>query len=511
MKKFVLILNLTFLGFFLTSCFKAPNYPQIKLGEPKEDTRLPVAASSYYPEKKEELEAQINKFLGQVSYYPPIEKRLKILIVPHAGLEYSGQVAAWGFKQIKNKPYKNVILIGSSHQVSFQNAAIYNNGYWQTPLGKIEVNFELAQKLTSQSNEIKPNLDVHSKEHSLEIELPFLQMLLPDFKIVPILLGQTTPQVRELIAQTIAENITDDTLLVISSDLSHYPPYKEAKKIDEITIGGILTGSVQDLESSISAAVAQKIPNLETCACGLDAIETGLLVAKKIKSDDIRLLKYQNSGDIKPSQKDKVVGYTAVGFYEGKPSFLDINTPLDNNQKKELLKIARQTLEIFFEKQEILDNKIDDESLNQKQGVFVTLKKDDNLRGCIGTFNQDTPIYKNVQEMAVSAATKDSRFPPVKSEELKDIQIEISILSIPQKISDWHEIELGRDGVIIKKDSRQGTFLPQVAETLPKKEEFLSELCSQKIGLSTNCYQDKDVEIFTYTAQVFEEEKGKEH
>ena len=504
-KKIFAVPLLIIISLFFSSCVKAPSYLQLKPQEEKQ-TRQPFAAGNFYPADKEKLESTINQFLNSVAYYPPIDNSLRVLIVPHAGLEYSGQVAAWGFKQIKNKPYKNIILLGPSHQVAFQGGAVFDRGSWQTPLGEVQINVELAQKLTSQSNEIKSNFNAHANEHSLEIELPFLQTLLTDFKIIPILLGQTTPQSQELIAHSLAENMTADTLLVLSSDLSHYPSYKDAVKIDGITIGGILTGSVQDLESSLSAIQTQAIPNLETPACGLDAIKIGLLVAKKINATQTRLLKYQNSGDRKPSERERVVGYAAIGFYDDKPALLDINTPLEKDEQTKLLELARQTIEFYLETKETPAVKIDSPALNQKQGVFVTLEKNDELRGCIGTFSQETPIFKNVQEMAISAATADTRFSPVTADELKDIQIEISILSIPQKISDLSQIQMGQDGVIIKKDSLQGTFLPQVAETIPQKEEFLAELCRQKLGLPSNCYQDQDTEIFTYTAQVFAEE-----
>ncbi len=317
-KRLLLILTCLSLSLVLISCQKPSQDSEIKL-EKKEETRQPISTGSFYPEKNKDLEARINQLLRPVAYYPPIEKRLKVLIVPHAKLKLSGQVAAWGFKQLKDKTYKNVIILGSSQYSAFQNAHLDDNGFWQTPLTQTPVNHELVQKLILKSDQIKPNSEFHSKEHSLEIQLPFLQVLMSDFKIIPILLGQTTPQARELIAQAIAENMNDATLLVISSNLSSAPLYKDVKKVDETTIGGILTGSVQDFESSVAAVLAEEIPNLETYASGIDALKIGILVAKKVKADDIRALKYQNSGDFRSSQRDKVTGFATIGFYEDKP------------------------------------------------------------------------------------------------------------------------------------------------------------------------------------------------
>lgn len=179
---------------------------------------------------------------------------------------------------------------------------------------------------------------------------------------------------------------------------------------------------------------------------------------------------------------------------------------LSKKGQNQLLKIARKTLESYLEDKKMLEIKIDDEELNQKMGVFVTLKKDGQLRGCIGEFEPDMPLYKLVQQKVIDSAIHDPRFYPVETEELKSIKIEISVLSPWQKINDWRKIELTKHGVFIKRGGKGGTFLPQVAkETNWDLEEFLSHLCSDKAGLPADSYKDPKTEIFIYTAQVFAE------
>ena len=183
------------------------------------------------------------------------------------------------------------------------------------------------------------------------------------------------------------------------------------------------------------------------------------------------------------------------------------NQELNPDQKKQLLKITRKTLEVFLEDKKIPELVVDDFGLNQKCGVFVTLRKDDSLRGCIGQFQSNDPLYKTVQQTAIDAALHDDRFFPVTASELNSIKIEISVLSKPKKISNWGEIELGKHGVIVRKGLRGGTYLPQVAtETGWNLGEFLSHLCCDKAYLPADAYKDPQTKLWTYTAQVFKEE-----
>jgi AmmeMemoRadiSam system protein B len=269
--------------------------------------RKPVVAGAFYPADKNTLINQINIFLNKAKKIK-VKGFLKILIVPHAGYDYSGQTAAWGFKQLKKQNYSRVIILGISHRSYFSYAAVYHQGAWQTPLGKVEIDEALVHNFLA-----KVDLKPHQEEHSLEVELPFLQRILKDFKIVPILLSQTTPRLLENLAAAIVSRLNQKTLLVISSDLSHYPSYKIANKVDRKTINSILTGKPERFNRIIQTGLDQ--PGVETCACGAEAIKVGMMVAKKLGIKKIKLLNYSNSGD-RGGDKNQVVGYASIGFYE---------------------------------------------------------------------------------------------------------------------------------------------------------------------------------------------------
>lgn len=514
MKKLILIIFISaFIAacFFLSACKKPQDYPKLKIDKEKEKdmVRQPAVAGSFYPADKDVLKNQIDNFLDKAKVVPA-KQDLKILIVPHAGYDYSGLVAAWGFKQIK-KDYKTAILLGSSHSSYFSKAAVWNEGSWQTPLGFVDIDKSFADKLISENKKIQSNLNGHLNEHSLEVEVPFIQQVLPGAKIVPILLGQSDDSVLQILADVLAKNFNQETLLVVSSDLSHYPPYEVANKVDKETIDAILSADVDEFGRVIKKNLDQS--GTDTCACGADAVKVAMLMAKKLKANEIKLLKYANSGDT-GGDKSRVVGYAAVGFYENlkfkmknEKFQLKIKNLISKDGQKELLRIARETLESYLKNKKIPEFKIEDEVLNQPLSAFVTLRIDGNLRGCIGEFEPKKPLYKVVQDKVIDAALHDSRFSPVDFNELKNIKIEISVLSTKVKIDDWRKIKLRKHGVVIQKGLRGGTFLPQVADdTGWTLEEFLENLCSGKAGLPKDCYKDKNTKIFTYTAQVFEEE-----
>ena len=476
--------------------------------------RKPAVAGSYYPAGKEALASQINIFLS-VAKEQKTDKELKILIVPHAGYDYSGAVAGWGFRQLEGMDYKRVILIGSSHHFLFDKIAVCNEGAWQTPLGEVEIDWEFADKLIAESSAFQAEINFHVPEQTLEVEVPFLQTVLKDFKIVPILLSQSTEKQLNELAGVISKNFDEDTLLIISTDLSHYPDYETANEVDKKTISSILTGDWRDFSNFTKEIMQKGYQGLETPACSSDAVKVGMMIAQNFGFDEIKLFNYQNSGDI-TGDYSRVVGYASIGFFGKNSNLSDFNKAqpeagkdqnlLNANQQKELLKIARETLESYLKDKKIPDIKIGDEVLNKELGVFVTLKKDDFLRGCIGEFEPKEPLYKLVQKKVIDAAVNDPRFDPLKSNELPEIEIEISILSPQQKIDDWKKIELGKHGVVVQKGSKGGTFLPQVAsESNWNLEEFLSHLCSDKAGLPANCYKDPDTDIYIYIAEVFKE------
>ncbi|MBU2592086.1 MAG: AmmeMemoRadiSam system protein B [Patescibacteria group bacterium] len=507
---------------------------QMKTKEPSV-RRPPAVAGAFYPAGKKELQKQIKDLLSANGQMPN-DQMIKLLIVPHAGYDYSGPVAAAGFNSIGDQKISRVILIGSSHQSWFEGAAIDQNDFWQTPLGKVEVDLEFGAKLTDQTAKIVFSSQLHSQEHSLEVELPFLQSVLNDFKIVPILIGSANKNTLEKLAGLISENFDSQTLVLISTDLSHYPNDETAKKVDQKTIEGILSGDTEKFEKNIQEQMSVGYPNLETCVCAEKAVIVGMLIARKlaketpgvspgspgVKEASWQLIKYANSGDSDIGDPGRVVGYAAIiwaqpNYDPGSSSIKTERSGIVNGQdkytskqKELLLKIARETLESYLKDKTKPKYEIDDPKLNEKLGAFVTLTKNGQLRGCIGEFSpSEDPLWQVVQSRVIDAAVNDHRFSAVGFEELKEIEIEISVLSKPEKISDWRKIEMGKHGVVLRQGLNGGTFLPQVAaETGWDREEFLSQLCSQKAGLLSDCYKNPKTEIMVYTAEVFSESES---
>ncbi len=504
LKPILITVFLAGIILFLLFIFRSRNNDKITKEEMK-TTRQSAVSGSFYPANKNELQEQINALLLSNEKITN-DQMIKLLVVPHAGYDYSGAVAAAGFKQIEGQTISQVIILGSSHQAWFNGAVIDESDSWQTPLGEVALDKELAEKLINQENDIIFSSSHHSQEHSLEVELPFLQTVLKNFKIVPILLGNANDQTIEKLADLITQNFDEKTLTVVSTDLSHYPSYDIAQQVDQNTINSIISGDVVNFERTISQQMSIGYPNLDTCVCGEKAVKTGMLIAQKLGQANWQLVKYANSGDstspeLRGASESRVVGYAAIIWTQ-------------KSAKKEhypgssqlLLKIARETLETHLKNKKTPEYNIDDPKLNEKLGVFVTLRKNDQLRGCMGDFDPKTPLWQTVQRQAITAATEDPRFSPVGYDELKEIKIEISVLSKPKEIDDWQKIELGKHGVVLRQGSRGGTFLPQVAtETGWALEEFLSQLCSQKAGLPPECYKDQKTKLLVYTAEVLGE------
>ena len=518
MKKFCLFLILVFVlgGIFWLVFFSSETDKPNQLASMLEDlnktedkvVRQPAMGGQFYPGDKEELTKMISQFLEKVEL-PKIEREIRALIVPHAGYVFSGQVAAYGFKALQEQDIKTVILIGSSHHQYLDEAVLDSSDVWQTPLGQIDLDTDLRDKLVKGSDLFKIDSSPHQPEHSLEVEVPFLQKVLGDFKLLPILVGhQLSKGDLDKISQTLIKYLDEQTLLIASSDMSHYPVYEQANQADEKVIEAILTGQVAKLQETIGQIEKENISNLDTCLCGQAAVEVVMKAAQAIKVQEIKLLKYANSGDVDMGDKSQVVGYAAISFL-GESRTVPLTSSqgqlLSKEQKSQLLEIAKTSVEKYILENKMPDFTITDSLLNESLGSFVTLKKHGQLRGCIGRFEPDIPLFQVVSQMAVAAATQDARFKPVQANELNDLDYEISVLSPLRKIDDWREIELGKHGVQIKQGSRSGVFLPQVAtENNWDLDKFMGELCSQKAGLSWDCWKDGQADIYVFTAEVFD-------
>ena len=466
--------------------------------------RKPVVKGAFYPDSPRILSERITQFLDWATV-KRTDRDILALISPHAGYDYSGSVAAYGYKLIKDRPIQTVIIIGPSHYEYFDGISVYPQGAWQTPLGNVPVDTELAEALIKTHPEISFYEPAFSREHSIEVEIPFLQMVLDNFKLVPIVMGKFSYENCQLLCQAILELTKDrkDILLIASTDMSHYHPYEEACKIDNLTI--------KELDNLNPESLYSKLVTEECELCGRAAVIATLLYAKAKGADKIEVLKYANSGDI-TGDKSRVVGYLSAAIYAGAKGekMRDDRDILNEEQEKKLLEIARKTIDEYVTSGKKLAFTEKEPLLLKNMGAFVTIRKQGSLRGCIGNIIARQSLYLTVRDMAIEAASNDPRFPSVTADELRDIDIEISVLTEPERVGNVDEIKMGTHGVIVKRGFASGVFLPQVAtETGWTREEFLSNLCAHKAGLSPDAWKDEDTQLFRFTAQVFGEKESR--
>ena len=441
------------------------------------NTRKAAVAGTFYSACPETLRQNISDILDKA-----VDQALcgKAIIAPHAGLAYSGEIAASAYKPLRK--FKNeinkVILIGPSHYVSFMGLAVPTSDSFETPLGSIPIAKEL-REIALENQEVVTMDHAHLQEHSLELHLPFLQVCLNDFTLLPLIIGESSTTT---IANVLEKIWDDNTLIIASTDLSHYMTYAEAQEKDLITVKAIESGKVQELDHQN--------------ACGLTPVQ-GLLTFLKRKKLKAKLIDLRNSGDTS-GEKDRVVGYAS--FICDTPSKLANIFPRE--QQQAILKLARQSLE-----EKLLSAEAPATKKNRlpeiNAATFVTLKKNGILRGCIGSLEAHRKLKKDIIENTFGAAFKDPRFPVLRANELKDISISISLLSPAENMSFSSEEDLlaqirpGIDGLILTEGDKRGTFLPSVWEEVTSAPEFLKYL-KEKAGLRAD-YWSSDIQVERYT------------
>lgn len=464
------------------------------------EIRPPVWAGRFYPAERAHLMQMIDDLTrraAKTSLLLPQDKSLKAVIMPHAGYIYSGWTAAHVSQVLKGQPFSKVILMGPDHRVGFADAAVSDVSGYQTPLGTIKLHSD-ALKLRRSSRLFHSSRTSDQSEHSLEVLLPFLQRYLKSFEMIPIVMGPTNVAA---MAKAIEQFIDTNTLVAVSTDLSHFLPYADAVKQDQKTIRMILNLQAENLA---------KVDNL---ACGIIPVLVLLDLARRHHWQPV-LLHYCNSGDTSGGRR-RVVGYASIAFYKGENMDKQAAS-FTTDHGQALVRLARHTLlQRFYPDQDhsaLLGDTQDDQVFNKHCGTFVTLKKKGALRGCIGSLTATEPLPAGVKRNTLNAAFHDPRFPPLKPEELRHIDIEVSILSEPQPLEYNDAADLLRklrvhvDGLIIRKESTSATFLPQVWDQLPRKEDFLSHLCL-KAGLAADTWRTAQLEVLTYQVQYFNEKK----
>ena len=478
-------------------------------GFPQESqsTRKPYAAGRFYTDKPAELKAQL-QLLFSKSQSGKAENTPLAIVVPHAGYVYSGEVAATAYNQIDpNRKFERIFIIGSSHIMAFPGASVYCSGNFETPLGIVKVDTELAKKLVAENKILNSNTEAHQNEHSIEVQLPFLQYHMhADFKIVPVIIGSATAETAKKLAAVFKPYLNEKNLFVISSDFSHYPEYNNAKKADQATAEAIKTNNSAKLIETLGSNENKKIPNLATSLCGWSSVLTLLDMTEQMPDLKVDLLQYKNSGDTSYGDKYRVVGYYAISFTQGKAKNQAGEFSISSEDKKVLLKIARETINEYIKEGTTYEVKTAGLSaaLQTHCGAFVTLNKNHILRGCVGRFDPDQPLWQVVQWMAIAAATRDHRFIPVKKDELSKLKIELSVLTPLKRIKSADEFILGKQGIYMKQGNQTGTFLPQVATATGwNKEQFLGHCAEDKAGIGWSGW--KTAELYTYEALVFGE------
>ena len=486
-------------------------------------TREPVVrpatqANRFYDGNAQRLSQEVDSFLT-LHRGSADSRRVAALIVPHAGYYYSGNVAASAYMALNPKqPYKRIFLLGPSHHEWLDGASVNTEAdYYATPLGNVKVDRETAKALTTTDGTDLTDSErvffcrpeAHDREHCLEVQLPFLQRRLGDVPpIVPIIISTNDFQKLSRMTEVLKPYFTDENLFVISSDFSHYPTYEDAYEADGKTGKAIESGDVGQFIAAIEENARSGKRNLATSACGEFAIITLMLMLDS--NYEVKHLMYQNSGDIGDTDHSRVVGYHSFAILRNGSDGIgrtrtDTDFVLSDGDKKKLKEIALQSIKDSLDGKPVTvhDSLLQDyPMLSKKCGAFVSLHKHGHLRGCIGHFGEDTPLYEIVAEMARAAAFEDPRFMPVSREELDAIDIEISVLTPMRRIQSLDEFELHRHGIYIRKGYRSGTFLPQVADEVNwTKEEFVGHCSQDKAGLGWNGW--KDAELYVYEAIGF--------
>jgi AmmeMemoRadiSam system protein A len=477
---------------------------------PPRRVREPAVAGLFYPADAKKLSATLDKLLAGAQSQNV--GKLRALVCPHAGYEYSGPIAASSYKQLAGRDVRTVFLMAPSHYAMFNGVSVLDAEAYRTPLGLVPVSpnsVELAKvkpfRLEPRGGVRRPPWTLRSPkkagapeddtpetwEHSGEVQVPFLQKTLTNFNLVSLVFGQVDPQEA---ARALASRLDDQTFIVASSDLSHYHPYDEAKNLD--------TGCVK----AVCDLDLARLKDAE--ACGIGPILT-LVHLAKMKGWQTKLLDYRNSGDT-AGDKSGVVGYAAIAFFEPESA-----AQFSADERQQLLVLARRALEDVVRNGKLPEPDIKNfpPAFALPRGCFVTLTKRGELRGCIGNIIPRQPLCQAIMENARAAALNDSRFEPVRPAELGDLEIEVSVLTEPKSLSFTSPDDLlsklrpNRDGVILKIGFQSATFLPQVWEKIPDKVTFLNHL-AQKAGCAGSAWRESGTKVDIYQVEAFGEAKS---
>ncbi|MCK5740755.1 MAG: AmmeMemoRadiSam system protein B [Chlorobi bacterium] len=468
-------------------------------------------AGSFYSDNPEELTLQINDLLRLADEkidYEYKDQTIRAIAVPHAGYAYSAHAAAYAYLYVKDKDYDAVIIIGPSHRKAFSGASVFSGDAYLSPLGAAKTDKELAVRIAEENSSVRLSLDGHDwktnePEHSIEVQIPFLQVVLPDVPIVPICIGTQDNKTIDGLMKAIVNAVRalgKNVLIVASTDLSHFHNEIDAAEMDEAL--------VYAFDRYDYFKINLKAQSDEWEACGAGPLVCAMEIAEQISDVRSQSLIYTNSARSPLVQADsnRVVGYFA-GVIAESDAGVDLLPNLTDEEKSELLKIAENTVKESVRGQSEIDvNYKIPEAFKDEYAVFVTLRKKGELRGCIGYTIARNSLYEAVSESAHNAAMRDTRFSPVSVAELDDITYEVTILSNMHRVLDPNDVVAGRDGVLLRNGYSSGLFLPQVATEQNWSRQTLLEQIGRKAGMNTNAYLLPETELFVFRAMIVEAE-----
>ena len=432
--------------------------------------RQPVVAGQFYPDSPSQLKEMIRGMVDDKA-----EKEEVIgLISPHAGYIYSGPVAGATISRIKFKD--TFIIIGPNHTGMGRPLSIMTEGVWKTPLGEVEIDSELAKQILATSSCLEGDSEAHQYEHSIEVQIPFLQYFKKDFRLVPIMLSYSTGATYKEIGKELAKAIKDlnrQVVIIASSDMTHYEPQESAQWKDTQAIEAML-----DLDED---ELLRRVDELRISMCGYAPAVSLISAAKELGAKRAELVRYQTSGDI-TGDYISVVGYAGVILKGMSP----------------LASLAKRTVETFVKESKIPEPEELTPEMKQKAGVFVSIHKFGQLRGCIGTFE---PTKDNVAQEtiinAISSATRDPRFSPVAPDELKDLAYNVDVLTTPEPIDSKDQLDPKKYGVIVESGVRKGLLLPDLEGV--DSVDYQIEICRHKAGISP----DEPIKLYRFEVKRY--------
>ncbi len=482
-----------------------------------QDILRPNVAGRFYPSDANELTQMVDEYIREAEIEPAQDPIFAVLC-PHAGYVFSGPVAGYSFRYVQNQNPDTVLVVALSHR-GVDGGCLFSGKQYQTPLGSIDVDQELVTSLNNASDTLYCDASPYQGEHSVEVVLPFIQRVFPQAKVASLLMTHTHEDLCQAVGHALAKvlnSYSNNVLIVVSSDMSHFPPYEVANRVDQTMLKTLESLDPPSIYRQLKHLMQQPAPDFHCVMCGSAPMLAVVEAARELSATKGKMLHYRNSGDTPYGDQDRVVGYGAFAILKNNPDASPkkveekgvIDETLSDVERRTLLRLARESI---FDRLHgrSYEPSCDHPNLQKQRGVFVTLKNQASLRGCLGRFDPDSiPLYKLVAVMAYESAQHDIRFTPVTLEELPMVDIQISVLSPLAKVHDVDEIKIGYHGLQVQGLTPSGvrcsgTLLPQVAtEQGWNVEEFLQHTCI-KAGLDPEAWKDPSTEIYKYGAEIF--------